>query len=317
MSSDFGNVKPEPDVTLFTEDDVRITCHRHILAKQSHYFDAMFNSHFIEKDKKDVEIKDVNGHVLMVLVGAAYGKAIEAHNEKRIMDLLEVSTMLQFPSIQDRCIELLLNMMEASNALNFFALSDMLGLLTLRRHCLAYVLHHFDKVCEIKDSFRRLPEKLLTLILAHPHLNCKDDEKVIEIANCWLTEPELSSFTEQLLGKGPRTIPLVPCIVAHVRNSGILTLDDTDAVYSTTKGNQSQGPALLMFNLRTNSFQKLVTLSKVHNGDREASGYKICSIGKDVYTFGGEYSFGYGGWRNSVWRWDSFKNSWQIETEYN
>ena len=122
MSSDFGNVKPEPDVTLFTEDDVRITCHRHILAKQSHYFDAMFNSHFIEKDKKDVEIKvrdalyfhslittpvygiyfslkitkkDVNGHVLMVLVGAAYGKAIEAHNEKRIMDLLEVSTMLQ------------------------------------------------------------------------------------------------------------------------------------------------------------------------------------------------------------------------------
>ena len=26
-------------------------------------------------------------------------------------------------------------------------------------------------------------------------------------------------------------------------------------------------------------------------------------LGKDVYTFGGEYSLGDGGWRNSVWRW--------------
>ena len=38
--------------------------------------------------------------------------------------------------------------------------------------------------------------------------------------------------------------------------------------------------------------------------------------GRDVYIFGGEYLFGYGDWQTSVWRWDSFRNLWHMETKY-
>lgn len=49
---------------------------------------------------------------------------------------------------------------------------------------------------------------------------------------------------------------------------------------------------------------------------------RLCEIfcvyvsGRDVYIFGGEYLFGYGDWQTSVWRWDSFKDLWHIETKY-
>lgn len=46
-----------PDVILHTTDGAKIHAHRKVLARESSYFDAMFNSSFIEKDQKDINIQ--------------------------------------------------------------------------------------------------------------------------------------------------------------------------------------------------------------------------------------------------------------------
>lgn len=136
-----------------------------------------------------------------------------------------------------------------------------------------------------------------------------EEEPRKEESQLFCFAPEVLRLAKELLEKAPRSTPLVPCIVGHLRHS------DGGDTNPTKKTKQATGPSLLIFNLESNSFQKLVTLSKVHEGPIEASGYKVCSIGRDVYIFGGEYLFGYGDWQTSVWRWDSFRNLWHMETK--
>ena len=57
------------------------------------------------------------------------------------------------------------------------------------------------------------------------------------------------------------------------------SIKDGGDVNPAKKTKQATGPSLLIFNLQSNTFQKLVTLSKVHEGPTEASGYRVCSIG--------------------------------------
>jgi hypothetical protein len=49
---------------------------------------------------------------------------------------------------------------------------------------------------------------------------------------------------------------------------------------SLKKSKHIEGPSLLMYNFKSKSFNSLVKLSKIHEGPVEASGYKVCTLGK-------------------------------------
>jgi len=95
-----------------------------------------------------------------------------------------------------------------------------------------------------------------------------EEEPRKEESQLFCFAPEVLRLAKELLEKAPRSTPLVPCIVGHLRHS------DGGDTNPTKKTKQATGPSLLIFNLESNSFQKLVTLSKVHEGPIEASGYK-------------------------------------------
>lgn len=50
-----------PDVVLLCGSE-RISCHKAVLSKESHYFDAMFNSGFAESDEYYITIKVTKAH---------------------------------------------------------------------------------------------------------------------------------------------------------------------------------------------------------------------------------------------------------------
>lgn len=442
-----------PDVVLLCGGE-RISCHRAVLAKASSYFSVMFNASFAEKDKQFITIQDVDGFMLRILVDLSYGYPLELENEKMMLSLLETASMLQFLEVQKMCVKFLLHTLNETNALQFFALGDMIGVPELSKQSFSYLLYHFDNIVESRELFSQLHVELLLKILGHPNLNCDDEMQILQLIDRWITDqtnivpedevfqlfactrfkvvkeedfktisllpfvqeskllsklvstvllklntdatlkpctchchgkgtdlkvegcklcstesiqnvdnqdsdkdveeensclstPDFDKFrlreifrspccskktetlidsdkkeelsdcipagvfdlVDQLLSTSPRTPPFVPCVVGHVRRS-----ENSSDGPSLKKSKQVEGPSLFMFNFKTKSFKSLVQLSKVHEGPVEASGYKVCTLGKDVYIFGGEYMFGYSNWQNSVWRWDSFKNIWNIET---
>ncbi|XP_046645751.1 kelch-like protein 40b isoform X1 [Daphnia pulicaria] len=444
-----------PDVVLLCEGE-RISCHRAVLAKASSYFSAMFSSSFAEKDERSITIKDVDGFMLRVLVDLSYGYPLQLEDEKRMLKLLETASMLQFLEVQTMCVQFLLHTLNESNALEFFALGDMIGVPELSKQSFAYLLYNFDSIVESRELLSQLHIDLLLKLLEHPNLNCNVEIQILEIVDRWiidqsdiipedrvfklfsctrfrvLTEDDLKKIAllpfvqeskmlsrlvsilslkldatlpnpcrchchiegssplpklegcqacsgfqvavadevdsdqdaqeensclstpdfekfrlreifrspccskksessidssekkgevsdcypqeildlvEQLLATSPRVPPFVPSVVGHVRRIEV----PTDGP-SLKKSKHIEGPSLLMYNFKSKSFNSLVKLSKIHEGPVEASGYKVCTLGKDIFIFGGEYMFGYSNWQNSVWRWDSFKNIWNIET---
>jgi hypothetical protein len=54
---------------------------------------------------------------------------------------------------------------------------------------------------------------------------------------------------------------------------------------SLKKSKHIEGPSLLMYNFKSKSFNSLVKLSKIHEGPVEASGYKVCTLGKITKVF--------------------------------
>ena len=46
-----------PDVVLCASDGEKVYCHKYLLANESPYFFAMFNSSFIEKDQHNIIIQ--------------------------------------------------------------------------------------------------------------------------------------------------------------------------------------------------------------------------------------------------------------------
>ena len=266
--------------------------------------------------------------------------------------------------------------------------------MTIRRSVATWLRLHVYLVGTIKTLEKKRKKKLIWSTLHQKSWNCLKNYSIELHGKLHSFHASSATFVTQVLTKAIN-------FEFQLNISNLFPKDGEDP-NPAKKTKHPTGPSLLIFNLQSNSFQKIVTLSKVHEGPIEASGYKVCSIGtittseiqeywkqtstqtneqktvyiirqkplfgflihancqlsslycllcvvptipgllrffrrllwfvkdfrqmfsiyffcvsgRDVYVFGGEYLFGYGDWQTSVWRWDSFRDLWHIETKY-
>lgn len=86
------------------------------------------------------------------------------------------------------CVQFLLHTLNESNALEFFALGDMIGVPELSKQSFAYLLYNFDSIVESRELLSQLHIDLLLKLLEHPSLNCNAEIQILEIVDRWIID---------------------------------------------------------------------------------------------------------------------------------
>jgi kelch-like protein 30 len=107
------------DITLISGNK-RLPCHKILLGVNSDYFKKMF-SQFLEKEKSEVEIKEIDPKLFEKVLMSIYDPEISIVSEDEFFDILRAADMFDFKML----IEILLETM--TNFVNYENLGDCLA----------------------------------------------------------------------------------------------------------------------------------------------------------------------------------------------
>ena len=93
------------DVTINVENQ-RIRANRMVLASCSLYFEKLFKTEMKEKYQPTVELHDINGAAVKILIEFIYTGSIDINNEN-VLDLLSTADYLQVDEAKQFCFEFL------------------------------------------------------------------------------------------------------------------------------------------------------------------------------------------------------------------
>ncbi|GMR54684.1 hypothetical protein PMAYCL1PPCAC_24879, partial [Pristionchus mayeri] len=136
------------DVTLLVQGE-KVYASKTILSINSSYFEKMFNSDFAEKNKQEIELKDVDRAEFIELLNVIYP------SNKKITDasaeyLLHLADRFLITSVIERAEEALLHSRVISNR-EKLAIADRYNLFALQEHCLS-TLKSTEDFKSIKES---------------------------------------------------------------------------------------------------------------------------------------------------------------------
>lgn len=127
-------------------------------------------------------------------------------------------------------------------------------------------------------------------------------------SHCTCFDPTTIASAENLLVKGPRTLPLVPCVVANI------PVKSSDIVHSPRQKWKEKSKQPYIFFWDGKKPVPFLHLEKIDQGPAEPVGYKVIIKDLKMYVIGGEYMMGYGDWNTSVWVYDTWTETWTFET---
>ena len=214
------------DVVIKTNDGLKISAHKIILAAACPYFEMMFgvanDSSFLESQQSEIKIEIECGEKLEILIDYMYG------NEKQLVidsetcqDYLELSNFFQISSVLEKCEDFLKKNIVLENALSIYQLAQKYNCDSLQQESWRFILKNFctviyaqqapgnnfaelrlDCVPEFSESWLSLELEQITKILSSDELGVMNEQQVFESALAWLKhENRRCRFTAKVLTK--------------------------------------------------------------------------------------------------------------------
>ncbi|XP_039277767.1 kelch-like protein 6 [Nilaparvata lugens] len=131
---------------------------------------------------------------------------------------------------------------------------------------------------------------------------------------CTCTDATTVETANKLLVKGPRTLPLAPCVVANLRLESQECASESSSSMSTSKFMKQKLVSPFLFYWDGTALKPEILLTKIDEGPCEAIGYRTVCKDLKLYVVGGEYLMGYGAHNTSVWVYDIWRETWTFET---
>ena len=182
------------DVKICSDDNKEFNCHKLILASASPYFRAMFLADMKESHQPRVKIKSLDSTALEQLLEFCYTATITI-NSTNVQQLVIASGMLQFPKIQDSCIEYLLNNLQESNCIGIWKLAEVIqrNQKTVEK-VEAFIKTKFSFVTK-HEEFLDLTAKQLLKFLKSDNLNVSTENDLCTAIIRWVRfDPEKRSI---------------------------------------------------------------------------------------------------------------------------
>eukprot|EP00092_Neocalanus_flemingeri_P036593 GFUD01039843.1.p1 GENE.GFUD01039843.1~~GFUD01039843.1.p1 ORF type:complete len:598 (+),score=146.62 GFUD01039843.1:42-1835(+) len=176
------------------EDDILLivggTKHRankSLLCQHSPYFLAMFQDHFMEENKTQIELHSVDPKSIKILIDWSSCTTLPLNHlsTQEVMDLLQSAGMLQFSSVQNICVEILCSRVDHNNCWVLMQFADLLSEEKFLKRIEKYILWNFETAVK-SNEFTDVHPKILLRILKNEKLNVKNEMQVFRAVVTWV-----------------------------------------------------------------------------------------------------------------------------------
>ncbi|XP_065835956.1 kelch-like protein 20 [Oscarella lobularis] len=226
------------DVIIVGKEGERHPAHRIMLAAASPYFRAMFDGNFLESQKPEITISNIDDAVLKHLIEYAYRGKIECRATLHdVQCLYEGAHYLQFDRLLQMCSDWIKHHVDSSNCLSYATFAHQYDDSTLRRLCDRISAVNIMKLVDT-DDFRLLSVDHVTRLLSHDELGVRDENDVVGILHQWIKHDETSRrhHAENLATKVIR----LPLIDYSNETSSLDILSNLDSSSSSSSSSSCQ-----------------------------------------------------------------------------
>lgn len=185
----------------------------------------MFNSPLKESHAKEVQIQNVDGETLDLLVNYCYTGTLSI-NEENVEKILSTSCHFQMPNVIQACSNFLGKQLHVSNAIGFTLFAEQQNCDDLYQLSLSFTAKNFMEIVQKSDEYLRLNVDQLSILLKNNELNVSSEEEVFKALLKWLQHDESKRKMHiQLLLPLVKLSQLTPVFIADYVESFCTTLE--------------------------------------------------------------------------------------------
>ena len=140
-----------------------IAAHRMVLSCHSLYFQAMFQSGMLEQYQDTVEMGQVDGKCVKMLIDYMYTCEINI-NIDNVLGLLDASDYLQLDDVKGFCLEFLGSILEPNNAIQIFKIVNSYRNDSIQDHIHQYISVNVEEIAQTPDFKSLTKDELITCI---------------------------------------------------------------------------------------------------------------------------------------------------------
>jgi N-acetylneuraminic acid mutarotase len=150
------------DVTFVVEGR-RIAAHKVMLAAQSEHFRAMLTNGMRETSAQEIEIPDWSYNCYVSMIEFLYTGTISDFSSSLASELLGLADAYALDDLRKLCEVTLTHSLTTEDVCDVLVLAHRCSAFELKRHCLAFVVKHFNEV-NLTPGFERLEQAPSLLI---------------------------------------------------------------------------------------------------------------------------------------------------------
>ena len=98
-------------------------CHKFMLAARSEVFAAMLRHEFLEKQNSRVDVKEIEGETMELLLSYIYTGQVSDFKSVSVVELFKAADRYRLDHLKHMCEEELVNRVEAANAADILSLA--------------------------------------------------------------------------------------------------------------------------------------------------------------------------------------------------
>ncbi|XP_050524049.1 kelch-like protein 12 [Daktulosphaira vitifoliae] len=178
------------DVTLVTNDDLKIPAHKVILAAASPVFLSMFNNDFKESKEDYIPIRGIDSDVLKIIMSYLYTYHLEV-NQSNVERILKAVDYLDLNHAKNVCYRYIEENISPTNCINFMKTTEMISNTKLYDYCFLYTIKNISEVME-QDvvSLYELSSEDIIKFISNNHLEVKSEMQVFNLVINWIKYDE-------------------------------------------------------------------------------------------------------------------------------
>ena len=172
------------DITLCVEAQ-EFPCHRNVLAVSSPYFMAMLSGGLAESQQGHVEIKEMDGKTLGLVLDYIYTGEVTLA-EDTVQNLLSAANMFQLIPLRAGCADYMIKHVCSGNCIGVYFFAKAHQCATLAKKAKELISKKFSVLCK-EQEFLLLPHDKVIEIIQDDNLNVCKEEVVYEASLSWLS----------------------------------------------------------------------------------------------------------------------------------
>ncbi|CAF1030044.1 unnamed protein product [Adineta steineri] len=173
------------DVILRTDDQHLFNVHRAILCSCSSFFRALFTNGMNETTDQIVDIHDINGDIMDLIIDYVYTHEIKL-NENNIFEILLAANQLQVLELFSLCENYLHDKLNPENILGIREFASFFFCKKLYEQTQIYLLTNFTEISIKSEEYLELKLEQIIDILNSDELNVKSEEAVFDASIRWI-----------------------------------------------------------------------------------------------------------------------------------